>query len=219
MAINISAIEERIEAMVTAGKLTEDEGHKLKEEAYAASHDGRLPEDVEKLTRDPRKGDEVKLSDRELLISALLATGSTQLEAYKAAAATDLGTQAEIIKAEKVRLQNLADRRATEVYEQSPEGKRERGEALAAARAEEAKLVAPARELLLEQGLSQADVDQLAQNPGELLVMAGLREAPERKRPSESRMIPTDLDATARQAGEEIAAIAAAESAESGESA
>jgi hypothetical protein len=206
----------RIQAQVDAGAITYDQGLTLLSEAAAIHAGGPVPEGiVDPPAPDPRKAEAIKLTDRELLVSALQATGQNEVEALRTAVATDVGTQAQIITAERNRLQNLADRKASDAFDRTPEGKLERGNALAAERAEEAKLIAPARELLREQGLSDADIDAVAGNTTDLLVMAGLREAPIVRRQTNSRMVNEGLEETTKAIGAALAADAAKDAGES----
>ena len=206
--MDMQQVAQRIQDQVDAGKMTYDDGLKLLHEAHAASVNGQVPADlVEAPKPDPRKAAPITLGDRELLVSALKATGKTEVEALRIAVATDVGTQAAIITAERNRLQNLADRKASDAYDRTPEGKLERGNELAAARAEEDKLIAPAEELLREMGLDDDSIHGLSKE--ERLVMAGLKEAPVVRRETNSRMVNEGLEETTRAIGSELAADAA----------
>jgi hypothetical protein len=209
------AIDE-IAMRVVNGELTQDEGTKLARELALTSTTGRVPSNVtvEAPKPDPRKAPAIEKSDIQLLVDALVAEGLDERMALRTAVNSAPRTQAEVVKAERARQQSKADARASAAYEASPEGRLEAGNRLAAERDELAKLVRPAEELLRDAGVSDADLESLSAN--DKVVMAGLREAPApTRRPSESRMIVEDVEATSRQIGREFAADAAAEGGQS----
>ena len=81
----------------------------------------------------------------------------------------------------------------------------ERGQQLAAAREEKRKLLAPATELLREQGLSDLDIERLSED--ERLVAAGVMDAPPApRRASMSSMIAEGRAATAEMHDNLVAA-------------
>lgn len=205
--MDMQQVAQRIQAQVDAKTISYDEGLKLLHEAAAIHSGAHVPADlVVEQKPDPRKAEPIKLSDTELLVSALIANGESELNAMKTAIRTAPTDQRAIIDAERNRLQSVADRHAAQKYEQTPEGRLEHGASLAAARAEEAKLVAPAEELLRESGLDDASIAGLSNE--DKLVMAGLKEAAPVRRESTSRMVSGGLDETARQIGNEVAASA-----------
>lgn len=189
--MNIEDAVEAILARVASGELTEEQGRKLALEAATAAGLGQIPSDVvEPPKPDPRKAAPIQKTERQLLVDALTRTGATRTEALEASLVTDPASAKAIIDTERERQQARADAEAAGLYEASPEGLRERGERLAAERAEKERLIAPARELLREKGFSDADIDAVARSTDDLLVMAGLQEAPPPpRRESRSRMI------------------------------
>lgn len=193
---------DQITQAVARGHLSEEEGLRLAREAVSTGVlEGLKPKPPAK---DPRKALPVTTTDRELLVDALVSNGATRTAALEASLVTDPATKVEMIEGERRRQQARADAQAAMRYEATPQGKLERGERLAAERTEAQRLVAPAEELLREQGLTDADVAALSVD--EKLVMAGLREASIPQRESHSRMVSEGLQTTASMAAAEIAA-------------
>ena len=201
----------RLSQAVQAGEITEEDGRQLVREAVAqGTLTARTPPEPKP---DPRKAPPIAKTERQLLVDALVNSGATRTEALEAALVTDPASKAEIVKAERDRQQAQADATTAAKYEQTPEGRIERGQQLAAARAEKERLAPAATELLREQGLRDADLQALSLD--ERLVLAGLQEAPEpARRESGSRMLSEGLDATASVAATEIAADRQAEGGE-----
>jgi hypothetical protein len=208
--MHIDDIIAGIIARVATGEITEEEGRRLAQAEAAAAATGQSTTAITKPEppkADPCKAEPVEKSDVQLLVDALMLTGASEAEAMRTAIRTDPATQAEVIEAERNRQQRLADRAATERYENSPEGKLERGQQRAAERAERLTRVPAAEELLREAGMRDDDLASLSAD--EKLVMSGLEEAPKSQRESTSRMLPEGADLTAAQAARELAAMAA----------
>jgi hypothetical protein len=193
---------DRVSQAVQAGEITEEQGRQLVREAVA--HGTLTALIAPEAKPDPRKAPPIKKTDRQLLVDALVSSGATRTEALEASLVTDPASKAEIVKAERERQQAKADAATAAKYDQTPEGRIERGQQLAAARAEKERLAPAATELLREQGLRDADLQALSLD--ECLVLAGLQEAPEpARRESGSRMLAEGLDTTASMAAAEIA--------------
>jgi hypothetical protein len=197
-----------VEAAFDAGTITEDRATALLQASRATGTLIPVETGMPKRENDPRKAPPVTLSDSELYVSAMRYNdGTSEVDALRAALHMTPGTDVQaIVEKERERLQAVADRKARAQYDATPEGRRERGEQLAAERAELRKLDAPARELLLETGLDQQTIDSMAME--DRLEAAGLWQRPAPQRESRSRFINKDVDETARQAGREFAAMA-----------
>lgn len=184
------------------GKLTPEQGRKLAHEAAVSATLGQVPTDlIEPPKPDPRKAAPIteSMTERQLLVSALIRAGADRTEALEASLVTDPGSAQEIVRAETERLQARADAAARDHYENHTyEGKLERGQQLAAERAERERLGPAAAELLREQGLTDEDVASLSLD--DRLVMAGLQEGqPPPKRDTGSKLISEGLPPTAEE--------------------
>jgi hypothetical protein len=190
----------QLEEAIRKGEISELAALQLVREAVAqGAVEGQQPPVP---TPDPRKAAPIteSMTERQILVSALMRAGADRTEALEASLVTDPSSAQDIVKAETERLQARADAAARAQYDATAAGKLERGQQLAAERAERERLVAPARELLREQGLTDADIDAVAGNTDDLLVMAGLQEPePPPKRDTGSRLISEGLPPTAEE--------------------
>jgi hypothetical protein len=204
----------QLEQAVRAGDITQEDAIRLTREAVAqGAIAGQQPPVVKP---DPRKAPPIERTEHQLLVDALTRNGTSRTEALEASLVTDPASAKAIIDAERERQQARADASAAAAYDGTPEGKLERGQQLAAARAEQERLVAPARELLREQGLSDADLDAIG-STDDLLVMAGLQEAPAPpRRDTGSRLVSESTPVSAAEMRENL--IAAGEITEGSES-
>ena len=189
---------EQLRQAVERGEISEQAALQLVREAVAqGTVEGQQPP-VQ--PPDPRKAEPIteSMTERQILVSALMRAGADRTEALEASLVTDPGSAQEIVAAETARLQARADAAARAQYNATTEGKLERGQQLAAERAERERLGPAAAELLREQGLGDEDLASLSLD--ERLEMSGVVEAPPPpKRDTGSRLISEGLPPTAEE--------------------
>jgi hypothetical protein len=195
--ISDARIEQLYEA-VKRGEITQEAALQLVREAVAqGTVEGQQPSAQ---TPDPRKAAPIteSMTERQILVSALMRAGADRTEALEASLITDPSSAQDIVNAETERLQARADAAASAQYDATAEGKLERGRQLAEERAERERLGPAAAELLREQGLTDEDVASFSLD--DRLVMAGLQEAPPPpKRDTGSKLISEGLPPTAEE--------------------
>jgi hypothetical protein len=126
----------------------------------------------------PPKADPIATSDHQIGLSLLVEASDGDREKAIAALAADpqaIGRLGDAIKQRRAALQAEADEAARIAYENSPTGRQAKAKAVAEANAEQKRLALYARELLLEEGETPADLVESITDE-EAIELARLRE-------------------------------------------